>query len=234
MKNNLIRLAIASILVTGIAEAGDWFRPSSKAPVAPQVHRDCLSYDFIDLQYVGVDFGSPYFSDEGGFGVGFSKSIGSKFFINGDYTDGSYDYDWVNHVVPVETRRYRLGAGVRVPLAECVHVTLEGGAEHLDAEYGGSYSDHDYDSWAWYVGPGFRARSGRFEVYAKALYLSREGDFRQEYLSHHTTHYGRVDSYGWLFTPGVIFHLNDRLGIKLGAEIDSHDTVWLAGARLHF
>lgn len=56
----------------------------------------------------------------------------------------------------------------------------------------------------------------------------------QEYLSHHTTHYGKVDSYGWLFTPGVIFHLNDRLGIKLGAEIDSHDTVWLAGARLHF
>lgn len=236
MKKHLIRLAMASLLVTGIAEAGDWFRPAKGlAPLAPPaVHAECLSYDFIDLEYVHTDYGSPYFGDADGYGIGFSKSLGDMFYVNGSFGSGGYDYDWVNHVVGVDTHRYRMGAGARVSLAECVDLIFEGGAEHLDAEYSHGYSDHDYDSWSYYFGPGIRARTGRLEWYAKAFYFSREGDYSQEYLSHHTTNHGRVDQYGWLFTPGVIYHVTDNLGLKFGLEIDQYNTSYLAGVRFHY
>ncbi|MDA7926804.1 hypothetical protein N9B21_02080 [Verrucomicrobiales bacterium] len=76
-----------------------------------------------------------------------------------------------------------MGLGVRHQIARCVDLTFEGGFDHLDAEYGRGYTDRDFDSWAYYFGPGIRARAGRFEFFAKALYTDREGDKRQQYLS---------------------------------------------------
>ena len=235
MKKQLICLALASLLTSGIADAGDWFGSGKGlAPLAPPAVHDCLSYDFVDLEYIHTDFGSGYFGDGDGYGIGFSKSIGDVLFLTGSFASGGYDYDWVNHIVPVDTNRYRLGAGARVGLAECVDLVFEGGAQHLDAEYGGGYSDHDYDSWGWYMGTGIRARTGRLEWYAKVFYTANEGDYSQEYLSHHTTNYGRVDDYGWVYTPGVIYHLTDNVGLKFGMEIDEDDTSYLAGLRFHF
>lgn len=231
----MICLALASLLTSGIADAGDWFSSGKElAPLAPPAVHDCLSYDFIDLEYIHTDFGSQYFRDSDGYGIGFSKSIGKSFYLNGSFAGGSYVYDWVDHVLPVDTKRYRLGAGTRVRLAECVDLIFEGGAEHLDAEYGAGYEDHDYDSWGWYMGTGIRARTGRLEWYAKAYYLGREGDYSQEYLSHHVTTHGRVDDYGWLFTPGVILHVTDNVGVKFGMEIDEYNTSFLAGVRFHY
>lgn len=236
MKKTLFCLAIASLLVTGIAGAGDWFRPAKGlAPLAPPVvQKNCLSYDFIDLEYIHTDFGSSYFGDSDGYGVGFSKSIGQTFFLTGSFASGGYDYNWVNHIIGVDTHRYRMGAGARVNLAECVDLVFEGGAEHLDAEYDRGYSAKDYDSWGYYFGTGVRARTGRLEWYAKAFYFGREGDYSQQYLSHHTSFHGRVDEDGWLFTPGLIYHLTDNLGLKLGMEVDQYNTSYLAGVRFHF
>lgn len=237
MKKNRISLAIATLLLPGALTAGDWGSLGKGiAPLAAPTSNcnTCLSYDFIDLEYQMTDYGSPYFMNGDGYGIGFSKSLGCNLFFTGSFADGSYDYDWVGHIVPVDTQRFRLGLGARVSIGECVDLTFEGGAQHLDAEFGAGYSDHDYDSWGYYVGPGIRARAGRFEAYGKLLFVSNEGDYSQKYLSHHTTVHGRVDQDGWLFTPGVIFHLNDVLALKAGAEINEFDTAFSFGARFHY
>ena len=228
--------AAIAILSGGLSIAGDWGNLAKNlTPLAPPpVQEHCLSYDYVDLEYIYTDYESTFFSEGHGYGVGFSKSIGSSLFFTGSFAEGSYDYNWVNHVLNVDTHRYRLGAGARVPLAECVELTFEGGAEHLEAEYGDYYSYKDYDSWGYYVGPGIRARSGRFEFFAKAFYIGREGDYSQRYLSQHVAHHGRVDDYGWVFTPGLIFHVTESFGLKLAAEFDENATAFTVGGRYHF
>ncbi len=228
---------MASFFLPGALNAGDWGDLGKGiAPLAAPTSdcNTCLSYDYIDLNYIMNDFGTPYFQDGRGYGISFSKSLGCNFFFTGGFADGSYDYDWVGHIVPVETQRFRLGLGARVSIGECVDLTFEGGAQHLDAEFGAGYADHDYDSWGYYVGPGIRARAGRLEAYGKLLFTSNEGDLSQYYLSHHTTVHRRVDQDGWLFTPGIIFHVNDVLALKAGAEIDELDSSFLFGARFHY
>lgn len=228
---------MASLLLPGVVAAGDWGGLGKGiAPLAPPVSdcNTCLSYDFIDLEYLMTDYGTPYFDDGGGFDIGFSKSLTCNLFLTGSFADSSYDYDWVGHYVPVDTQRFRLGLGARASIGECVDLTFEGGAQHLDAEFGSGYADHDYDSWGYYVGPGIRARAGKFEAYAKLLFVSSEGNASQEYLSHHTTVHRRVDQDGWLFTPGVLFHMNDVLALKVGAEVDEADTAFTFGARFNY
>ena len=79
-----------------------------------------------------------------------------------------------------------------------------------------------------------RARAGRFEFYAKALYTDREGDKRQQYLLEDSVALEQAYDGGWVFTPGVILHLNERLGFKLGGEFNGNDSALSLGARLHF
>ncbi|MAS94246.1 MAG: hypothetical protein CMO55_13700 [Verrucomicrobiales bacterium] len=236
MKNSLLLLVASSLLVGGTATAGDW-RSSAKnlAPLAPPpAVESCLSYDYVDLEYQYTDFGSTYFDQGHGFGLGFSKSLGSMFYVNGSFSDGEYEYNWDNHFLDVDTKKYRLGAGVHAPIAKCIDITFEGGGEHLDAEYAAYYNDHDYDSWGYYFGPGIRARAGRLEMFGKAYYYGREGDLRKEYLSHHTHYPGIDDEYGWLFTAGLIYHVTDCFGIKFSAEFDDDDTLFTVGGRYHF
>ncbi|MEM7698587.1 MAG: hypothetical protein AAF236_09315, partial [Verrucomicrobiota bacterium] len=221
----------------GAAHAGPSWSPPAKGlvpladpePTCP----DCLSYDFLDLQYGFDDYETPFFDNGHRYGLGFSKSIGCNFFVTGAFDFGGYDYDWDGHIVDVEQRRFRLGAGARASLAKCVDLTFEAGAEHFDAEYEG-YADHDYDSWAYYAGPGIRARAGKFEFFANAFYFGREGDLSRYYLTHHTHHGGDPHYSGWRVTPGVIFHATDAIGLKISADLERYyRTVWL-GARIHY
>ncbi len=226
-------MILSMILFTAAtASAGD---TSAKAitPLAPLVCDDCLSYDFVDLEYGFLEFGND-FSDEGDlYGVGFSKSLGTNLFLTGGYANGGYDYDWGYELHDVSTHRYRLGLGARVSLAKCVDLTFEGGGEHTDTEYK-DCAELDYDSWAYYFGPGIRARAGRLEVFAKALFTSREGDLSQQYLSTVTTDHLGVDEDGWMFNPGVIFHVTDHLGIKLAGELGESDHLFTGGVRFEF
>lgn len=236
MKTTALTLALASLLTLGTSVAGDWTwkRPAKNLiPLEPPVVDCCLSYDYIDLEYFKTDFGSPYYYNGDNFGFGFSKSLGHTFFVNGGIAGGEYDFDWFDHIVPVETKRYRLGLGARAGIAKCIDLTFEGGFEHFDSEYPGNEAK-DFDSWGYYFGPGVRAQVGNFEFFAKAFYFGREGDYSQQYLSMNSSYYGRVDEYGWVFTPGVVLHLTDHLGLKLAAEIEEHDTDLIAGVRYHF
>jgi len=235
MKKLQFPLILAALLPVGTVLAGDW-RMSSKglAPLAPpEPHVSSLSYDYLDFHYRFDDHDTPFFEDGYAYGIGFSKSLGSRFFLTGAFEDGGYDYDWVHHIVNVDTKRYRLGLGVRHQLSKHVDLTLEGGAEHLEAEFT-NHADHDYDSWGYYVGPGVRGRYGRFEFFAKAFYQKHEGDLSHEFLSQHTNAHGRVDDYGWVFSPGMIFHVTDHLGFKLAGELEEHQSSLLLGARYHF
>ena len=237
MKKTATMIAI-SVLVAGVANAGDWARPAkNRVPLSPpSMDGSCLSYDYLDLEYGNNDYGNGFFHNGESFGGGFSKSIGSTFFLNGSFADSSYDYDWVGHIVGVDTRRYRLGLGAHREIAKCVDLTFEGGADYLEAEYGSGYTDHDYDSWSYYAGPGIRARAGRFEMFAKVFYVTSEGDATREYLAHHNctcTDVSLSDD-RWVFNPGFIFHVSDTFGVKVAAELDEHDTTFTFGGRLHF
>lgn len=236
MKTTVLTLALASLVTLGTSVAGDWTwnRPAKNLiPLEPPVVGSCLSYDYVDLEYISTDFGSPFYFDSHNYGIGFSKSLGDTFYVNGGFADGEYTFDWFDHVVPVETRRYRLGLGARKEIGKCIDLTFEGGFEHLDSEYNTDRAK-DYDSWSYYFGPGIRARTGRLEFFAKAYYYGREGDLSQQYLAMNSSYYGRVNDYGWVFNPGFIFHFTDRLGLKLAAEFEEHDTDYTAGIRYHF
>jgi len=231
MKKTVIAFTM-TMFAASLASAGD-FSGKGITPLAPPVCDDCLSYDFVDLEYGILDFGND-FADEGDlYGIGFSKSLGTNLFLTGGYANGGYDYDWGAELLDVSTHRYRLGLGARVSLAKCVDLTFEGGAEHTDAEY--EHNTHlDYDSWAYYVGPGVRARAGRLEVFAKALFVSREGDLSQQYLSMMTTDHLGIDEDGWIFNPGLIFHFTDQLGLKLAGEFGENDNLVTGGVRFEF
>ncbi len=234
MKKTALLLALAA-LFAGTGHAGDWASAKKPVPLAsPTYEGNCLSYDFIDLDYGIYDFGTPYMSDGDFWGVGFSKSIGQSLYLTGGYADGSYDFHDKCGPIGVDTRRFRMGLGTRHTIAKCVDLTFEGGADHIDAEYGNGKSCYDYDSWGYYVGPGIRARAGRFEMFAKALYTGREGDYSQKYLACRTSAALGVDEDGWLFSPGFLYHFTDYLAFKFAAEIGELDTAFTFGARYHF
>jgi len=238
MKKLLIRFALATFLVSGLVEAGDWHRPAKGlAPLAPPVTKscsDCLSYDFIDLEYVNTSYSNPWFENGDGYGFSFSKSLGCKYYLNGGFRDSGYDYDWIDHILPVESRSFRLGVGRRFEISKCIDLTFEGGVEHFDTEYDGPHAMKNFDSWSYYFGPGVRARAGRLEVYANAFFFSREGDAAQDYLAMHSAVHGTADEDGWLFTPGLIYHFNDRFGFKVGGEFTTHTSTLLLGGRFNF
>lgn len=233
MKKQLICFVLTSLLLVGVSAAGDWHTPGKAlAPLAPPVTENCLSYDFVDLEYIRNGYDVGYLDNGEGFGFGFSKSVGHNFYFNGGFRGGNFDYNWAPYIGSVETRAFRFGVGTHVSLAKCVDLTLEGGVTHIDAELENVYPVAEYDSWGYYVGPGLRARSGRLEFYANVFYFGRSGDGIPGHP--YTAPNGAFAGQGWLFTPGVIFHLNEVFGIKVGGEFGEDTTNLLVGGRLHF
>ena len=231
MKKQLICLVAASLLLSGAGTAGE-MSGKGLAPLAPPIQENCLSYDFIDLEYVHGGYDVGYLDNNQAFGFGFSKSVGSNFYVNGGFRGGSFDYNWAPFIGSVDTRGFRLGLGTHVSLAKCVDLTLEGGVTHLDAEFENVYPTYEFDTWGYYVGPGIRARSGRFEVYAKALYFDQSADGVPGYP--YVVPNSAFSSNGWVFTPGMIFHLNEVFGIKVGGEFYQHNSNLLVGGRINF
>lgn len=233
MKKTPLILACAA-LVPMMASAGPISRHiaspakapirDSKAPVdckAP-ICDPCLSYDFIDLDYGITDFSNGFLNDDAtSIGISFSKSLGEVLFLTGGYTNTDADYIF-GGIGELEEHRYQLGLGARYSLATCVDFTFEGGIDHRDISANGN-GISSFDSWGYYVGPGIRARSGNLEGYAKIFYVDREG-----------VPNAFVDTDGWVFKPGVLWHLTDNLALKVAADFgDNYSTVTF-GARIHF
>lgn len=234
MKKATLLLTLFAIVSGGSGIAGDW-SPSSKVPLAPPIiDENCLSYDFIDLQYINRDFGSPYFKKGNGYGAAFSKSIYNGLYATGSYSFGDFDDHWCTSFDQGETHRYRLGGGVSRTIAECVDLVFEGGAEYLDTDYD-KFANREFDSWGYYVGPGIRARVGRFEMYGNVNYYHREGDYSQNHIlpEFHSDGYS-ADPYGWRFSTGFIYHVTERFGVKVGGEFEKYDSALLVGGRYHF
>lgn len=188
------------------------------------VHKaDCLSYDFIDLDYSLVESDNVFLDDGSRYGISFSKSLGPVLYLTGSYSRAENDLFFGNRYYDVDSDVFSLGLGAHFSLAECVDLTLEGGLSYLDAEYGG-IGGFDYDSWGYYIGPGLRARWGRLEGYAKLLYIEREGVFGP---------YGAAQE-GWVFQPGLLYHLNETVALKVGADLAESNSAVTFGARIHF
>lgn len=234
MKTLLKTLLSALLLLGGGLGAGEMPSGKDLAPLALPVEcEECLSYDFVDLKYGINDFGTDFHNDGDYYEAGFSKSLGKRFYVNGSYADGSYRLDTLLNFTGVDTERYRLGLGTRKKIADCVDLTLEGGMEHVDMAYD-RCGCMDFDSWGYYVGPGIRARSGRFEMYANAFFSSREGDYSQRYLGYLTPDALGVDEDGWLFTAGLIYHLTEHVGLTAGGEWGELDNAYTFGMRIEF
>jgi len=240
MKKLVITSAMVLALGAELAMAGEFnFGHPGKniIPIEPaDTAGNCLSYDFIDLNYTVTSFGNSFFDDGKGFSVDFSKSLGNFAYVTGEYQRGGYDYDWVDHVVDVNTNRYRLGVGARHSVAKCFDLTLEGGGQYLDAEHH-DHPSKDFDSWGWYAGPGFRFMVGkRLEVYGNAFYGKHEGDTREQLLSQNNFYNpsAEVDDYTWRFTPGVVYSVTENLGLKVGAEFEREEVELLFGVRVAY
>ena len=236
MRKVTILLNSLVLLSTGAAVAGDWGTSAKGlAPLAPPLlEESCLSYDVVDLQYINTDFGSGYFSKGNGYGAGFSKSVTNDFFINGSYSFGEFDDAFCGCDDMAENHKYRLGSGFRKEIADCVDLTFEGGGEFLDSEYSKN-TDRSFDSWGYYVGPGIRARAGRFEMFANAYYFHREGDNSQNHIWPQFRSGGySQDPYGWRLTAGFIYHVTDSFGLKVAGEVEDYDSTLLVGGRYHF
>ena len=234
MKTFSFILLTAFSVMAGTLRAGEPSSGKDLTPLALPVECDeCLSYDFIDLKYGINDFGTDFHNDGDFYEAGFTKSVGKRFYVNGSYADGSYRLDTFLNYTGVKTKRYRMGAGYRQKIADCVDLTFEGGADYLDTAYG-RCGCMDFDSWGSYFGPGIRARSGRFEMYANAYYTSREGDYSQRYLGYLTPEALGVDEDGWLFAAGVVYHLTQNIGLTAGGEWGELDDVYTFGVRVEF
>ena len=236
MKKVTLLLALFALVSAGSGLAGEW-SPPSKGPVPlppPAFDENCLSYDFLDLDYISRDFGSQYFSEGQGYGAGFSKSISSNLFFNGSYSFGEFEDAWCGCFDVAETHKYRLGLGTRKSIADCIDLTFEGGAEYLDTDYG-SKLDRSYDSWGYYVGPGIRARAGRFEMFANTNFYHREGDYSQNHIDQQFRSSGySADPYGWRISTGFICHVSENFGIKVAGEFEKYDSALLLGGRFMF
>jgi hypothetical protein len=235
MRKANILLNTALLLASGLAAAGDFTPAKGLAPLAPPLMEDsCLSYNFIDLQYIHTDFGSGYFSDGQGYGGNFSKTITNNIFMTGSYSFSEFDDLFCGCNDVAENHRYRLGAGFRKPIADCVDLTFEGGGEFLDSAYQKN-TNRNFDSWGYYVGPGIRARAGRFEMFANAFYMHSEGDNSQNHIWPQFRSGGySQDPYGWRLMTGLIYHLTENFGLKVGAEVLDYDTNLLVGGRYNF
>lgn len=235
MKKAALLIALVALFAGG-AHAGDWGLGKQPVPVALSTHDDnCLSYDFVDLNYGIYSYGTPYMYEGDFYGVGFSKSIGSTFYFTADYYRGSHEFFELCGCGPIglDTDRYRFGLGARRNIAKCIDLTFEGGADYIDAEFDRK-THYNYDSWAYYVGPGIRARAGRFEMFAKALYTSREGDFEQGLLARQSSAGLGLSHSSWVFAPGFLYHFTDYLAFQFAAEVGELDTAFTFGARYHF
>ena len=154
--------------------------------------------------------------------------------MNGSYSFNELDYMACRIGDTTQNHKYRLGAGVRKSLAKSVDLTFEGGGEFLDA-YSENNPNRNFDSWGYYVGPGIRARAGRFETFANVYYFHREGDNSQSFIRPPFRSNGySEDPYGWRFTAGFIYHLTENFGLKVAGEIEDYDSTLLVGGRYHF
>ncbi len=222
MKKIVIAFTLA-FLAAGVIKAGDTPVVSSGKTVTAVEPGSCLTYDYIDLDYGVADNDNAFLGGGERWGINFSKSLSSNLFLTGGYTNTGFDYIWNNQVFDFDSDRYSLGLGAHMSLADCVDLTFEGGGDYRDAEFGGNGA-FDYDSWGYYVGPGIRARAGRFEAYAKVFYTGREGVLNQ---------FG-IDNDGWVFKPGMLFHLTDHLALKVAADVTELDSAVTVGARINF
>ena len=225
MKKLYITLTMISFLGSSIAFAGgQGYQGDSKnvVPIAEPASAPCFSYDYIDFNYLFQDFDNRLIDEGNSYGLNFSKSLGGLFYLSGAYTRTVYDTVLPlprrgSAVTGIENDRSRLGLGIHHTLANCLDFTLEGGASYSDTE-----SDNpalrDFDTWGWYIAPGFRTLIGEsVELYGTATYSGEEGD------------------YDWLFAPGVVFNINQSLGFKVGGEFDIDERKALVlGVRVNY
>jgi hypothetical protein len=135
---------------------------------------------------------------------------------NGGYLDGSYEFlphFLVDGSVTLmdDSDQYTIGLGTYVPLCAAFHLTARGGYSYYEEDGASGQNE-------WYLSPGFRAMLGcNVELWGKA-YFSFDED-------NETT-----ISYG----GGLTFHVNQHVGLTVGAAASEDAWSFQAGIRYQF
>lgn len=177
--------------------------------VSPGPVDECLSYDFLDLQYGFTSFDGL----DNGHGVGANLStllLDTLYFTaSGDWTATGI------HGEDLDIYGASAGLGIYFPVAERLHLTFEGGGVFAGSSGLGWQDD---DQWGFFAGPGLRyCLSPGTEVFANA-------------------HYVRFDDSDnlWEFNAGVISAITESVAFKLAGQLTSDDLSVLAGLRFYY
>ncbi len=205
----LTPLAALAILAAGLSPTFAGSGAKEVVPAAPMVEEECLSYDFIDVQYVYTGFDT--LDDGHGAAVNLSKSlVGNVYFTaSGDWTSSSIDNADVDLVGATA------GLGYAMPVSKCFHLNLEAGGiySYFDGPWG-----YDDETWGGYVGPGFRyCVTNGIELFANVYYVFfEEGEDLFE------------------TNVGVVANITDSLAVKVAGLFNEDDQAVMAGLRFYY
>ncbi|MCB1229081.1 MAG: DUF481 domain-containing protein [Verrucomicrobiae bacterium] len=204
-----LNLFAAGLLAVGITPAFAGSGAKEVVTVTPPVEEECLSYDFVDLQYVYTSFDS--LDDGHGAAMNLSKSLGGNvyFTASGDWSSSSLDR------ADVDLYGATAGLGYAIPVSKRFHFNLEAGGiySYLDGPRG-----YDDEEWGGYVGPGFRCcLTHGVELFANVYYVIFEGG---EDL--------------FETNVGVVANITDTIGVKVAGLLNEDDQSVMAGFRFYY
>ncbi|MCB1062500.1 MAG: outer membrane beta-barrel protein [Verrucomicrobiae bacterium] len=208
--SHLNSLAAAALFAVGItpAFAGSGAKEIAVVPTpAPEV--ECLSYDFIDLQYIYTSFDSM--ADGHGAGVNFSKGIAGNVYFTGsaDWSSSSIDH------ADVDLYGATAGLGYAIPVSKRFHLNIEAGG--IYSQFDGPYG-YDDEEWGGYVGPGFRyCLSPGMELFANVYYVLFEGG---EDL--------------FETNVGIVANITETVAFKVAGLLSEDDQSVMAGLRFYY
>lgn len=181
--------------------------PVSMAP-APPIEEECLSYDFFDLQYIFTSF--DHLDDGHGVGANLSMGLFGNVYgtLSGSWSDSSLHGD------SIDVYGITGGLGYVFPIAQRLHLTVEGGGVYGGTD-GGGFND---DNWGFYVGPGLRyCLSPGTEFYANVYYVYFDGG------------YDTFDA-----DIGFIGAITENLGVKVGGLLSDEQQSVYVGFRVYY
>ncbi len=177
--------------------------------VVPAAEEECLSYEFLDLQYIHTSFDS--LDDGHGAGVNLSKGLAGNVYFTGsaDWSSSSIDH------ADVDLYGATAGLGYAIPVSRRFHLNIEAGG--IYGQFDGPYGYND-EKWGGYVGPGFRyCLSPGMEVFANVYYVLCEGG---EDL--------------FETNVGVVANITETVAFKVAGLLGEDDQSVMAGLRFYY
>ncbi len=202
-------LTAVALFAAGLTPAFAGSGAKEVVTVTPPTEQECLSYDFVDLQYVYTSFES--LDDGHGAAVNLSKGLFGNVYLtaSANWTSSSIDH------ADVDLYGATAGLGYALPVSKRFHLNIEGGGVY--GQFDGAWG-YDDESWGGYVGPGFRyCLSPGMEVFANVYYVIFDGG---EDL--------------FETNVGIVANITETVAFKVAGLLNEDDQAVMAGVRFYY